>query len=99
MAFWTLELAGFLAIYYFVNQFLSGALVRSNSFRLPCESLPSSLPFSGSGLSPLTSISGSGRGGRGVAALALQLFWVLALYALARVVWRAALRHVVVQGG
>jgi ABC-type uncharacterized transport system permease subunit len=99
VAFWTLELAGFLSIYYFVNQFLSGALVPLQFFPANLRAVASVLPFQAQAYLPLTLYLGQARGMRAVGTLTLQLFWVLALYALARVVWRAALRHVVIQGG
>ena len=98
-AFWTLEMGGFLGMYRFVSQFFAGALVPLPFFPPPLRAVTGILPFQAQAYAPLTLYEGQVQGVSVVAPLALQLFWVVALYALSRVVWRRALRRVVVQGG
>ena len=99
IAFWTLELTGFLGLYRFVSQFLSGALVPLQFFPAPLQALAALLPFQTQAYLPVSMYLGRMAGGAAVRGLAIELFWVAVLYLLARFVWSRAIRRVVIQGG
>jgi ABC-type uncharacterized transport system permease subunit len=98
-AFWTLEIGGFLGMYRFVSQFFAGALVPLQFFPPALRAVAAVLPFQAQAYLPLALYEGQLQGANAVEVLALQLFWVLALYAITQVVWRRAIRRVVIQGG
>lgn len=98
-AFWTLEIGGFLGMYRFVSQFFAGALIPLQFFPPGLRVVTTVLPFQVQAYLPISLYLGQTRGASVLAVLALQLFWVVALYALAHVVWRRAVHRVVVQGG
>ncbi len=98
-AFWTLEIGGFLGMYRFVSQFFAGALIPLQFFPPALRAVATVLPFQVQAYLPISLYLGQTQGAGVLAVLALQLAWVVALYALAHVVWRRALRRVVVQGG
>ncbi len=99
MAFWTLELGGVLTIYAFANQFFGGALVPLWFFPPLLRRVADLLPFQAQAFIPLSIYTGQLVGTQAVEALALQLFWVVALFGLARLVWQRAMYRVVIQGG
>jgi ABC-2 type transport system permease protein len=99
MAFWTMELGGVLTIYVFANQFFGGALVPLWFFPPLLRRLAGLLPFQAQTFIPLSIYTGQLTGTQALQALALQLFWVVALVGLARLVWRRAMYRVVIQGG
>lgn len=99
LAFWTTEIWGVRTILDFVSQFFSGALVPLWFFGPLLRAVASWLPFQAQAFIPLSLYMGRITGGEAGAALTLQLGWVLALGLAARLVWRRAMRRVVVQGG
>lgn len=99
VAFWTLETEGFLAIYYFVNRFFAGTLVPLWFFPPVLRTAASLLPFQALAFVPVAIYLGKLDGADLLRALALQLFWVVALSVVARIAWARAVRRVVVQGG
>lgn len=98
-AFWTFEILGFLLMYQFITAFFAGALVPIWLFPAPLQTVSALLPFQSQAFVPVAIYLGRLTGGEIVRALAIQLFWSVALALLARTVWRRALRRVVVQGG
>lgn len=99
VAFWTLEIQGFTVIYFFVNQFFAGALVPLWFFPPALRAVADVLPFQAQAFVPVSIYLGKLNGDTLVRALGVQLFWAVALYALARLVWWRAMRRVIVQGG
>ncbi len=99
MAFWTMELGGVLTIYAFANQFFGGALVPLWFFPPLLRRLADLLPFQTQTFIPLSMYTGQLLGAQAVQALALQLFWVVALFGLAWLLWQRAIYRVVIQGG
>lgn len=99
VAFWTLEAGGIAMIQTFVTQFFAGALVPLWFFPPALLAVAKLLPFQSEGFVPVAIYLGQLQGSAALRALGLQVFWVIALAALARLVWSRAHRRVVVQGG
>jgi ABC-type uncharacterized transport system permease subunit len=99
MAFWTMETGGVLTIYAFANQFFGGALVPLWFFPPALRRVADLLPFQAQAFIPLSMYTGQLAGAQAARALGLQVFWVVALFALAWLVWRRAMHRVVIQGG
>ncbi|MCL4544271.1 MAG: ABC-2 family transporter protein [Chloroflexi bacterium] len=99
IAFWTLEASGITMIQTFVAQFFAGALVPIWFFPPALLVVAKVLPFQSEGFVPVAIYLGQLEGSAALRALGLQVFWVVALAALARLVWSRAHRRVVVQGG
>lgn len=99
VGFWTLEVSGAFHIYRMFVQFSSGALI-------PLWFMPSwlsgglsVLPFSSQVFVPLTIYVDPAPGAHTLAAIALQMVWVLVLAVLAALIWRRAIRRLVIFGG
>jgi ABC-2 type transport system permease protein len=99
IAFWTLETGGFFIIYLFVNQFFAGVLVPLWFFPPALRMVANFLPFQSQAFVPISIYLGQLQGGEAAWALLRQAFWIVALYGIAWLVWRQALRRVVIQGG
>jgi ABC-2 type transport system permease protein len=99
VSFWTTEVGGVMTIHAFVSRFFAGALVPLSFFPPWLGTIAGLLPFQAQASIPLALYLGRADGLESVRLLATQLFWVVALLGLARVLWRLALRRVVVYGG
>lgn len=99
IAFWTLENTGFWLAYRIFTQFLAGALVPLWFMPGWLRAVAQTLPFQTTTYTPIAIYLGEIEGSGIWRALALQAFWILALWLLLRVVWSRALLRVVVQGG
>jgi ABC-2 type transport system permease protein len=99
IAFWTTEIWGIQTILHFVSQFFSGALVPLWFFPPLLREVATWLPFQAQAFIPLSIFFGDIEGLALVGVLGLQVGWVGALFAAVVVVWRRAMRRVVVQGG
>lgn len=98
-SFWLVENGGVVMIYLFVNQFFAGTMIPITFFPPLLRTLATFLPFQSQAFVPLSIYLGQLTGPDVISALAVQLFWVVALGVAARVVWRFALLRVVIQGG
>jgi ABC-2 type transport system permease protein len=98
-AFWTLENGGALIIYRFGSAFLSGALIPLWFMPGWLQPIISWLPFQAQIYAPLSIWFGTRQGAELLGTLAIQLGWVLLLLLLLQLVWRRAVRKVVVLGG
>jgi viologen exporter family transport system permease protein len=99
VAFWTLEITGMNAIFRFTNLFFAGGLVPLAFFPPPLRAVADALPFQTQAFIPLSLYLGRLGGLDAARALATQLVWVVLLAGLAVLVWRRAVRKIVVQGG
>jgi ABC-type uncharacterized transport system permease subunit len=97
--FWTLEMGSLLVIVHFANEFFGGALVPLWLFPDWLRAVAEALPFQGEAYIPLAIYFGRLDGAGIVRGLLVQAFWVVALSAIALLVWRRAERRVIVQGG
>ena len=99
IAFWTLETDGLTMLYVLVSSFLSGALVPVSVFPGGLRTLVQWLPFQATTYVPASIYVGGIEGADALRAVGVQLGWVVLLGVGAALVWRRAVRRVVVQGG
>jgi ABC-type uncharacterized transport system permease subunit len=99
VSFWTTEVGGFMTIHGFVSRFFAGAFVPLALMPPWLGQLAGVLPFRAQAEIPLSIYLGQASGVEVPALMAVQLFWVFALFALARALWGLAVRRVVVYGG
>jgi ABC-2 type transport system permease protein len=98
-SFWAMRIWGVIDIYSFTNQFFSGALVPLWFFPAWLRQMADLLPFQAQAFIPLAIYTGQVREHEVAAALGIQTAWVVLLFMLVWIVWRRAMRRVVVQGG
>jgi len=98
-AFWTLELTGFNVIVRFLSEFLSGGLVPLWFLPAWARWIAELLPFQSLAHLPLSIYIGKIEGVAIWIALLKQAAWIAVLSALAWLVWKAAERKIVIQGG
>jgi viologen exporter family transport system permease protein len=98
-AFWFTELQGVSAVFWLVLSLLSGAVVPLWFLPPFFQQLSSWLPFQGLVYVPVAIYIGRLTGGAVWLALLQQVIWIGVLSAVLALVWRAALRRLVVQGG
>jgi ABC-2 type transport system permease protein len=98
-AFWTLELFGLNLIVRFLSEFLSGGLVPLWFLPLWARRIAGFLPFQSLAHIPLSIYIGKFEGIAMWTALLKQAAWIGVLAVVAWLVWKAAERRVVVQGG
>jgi ABC-2 type transport system permease protein len=97
-AFWTLEMQGFHDLQWALMAFASGTVVPLWFMPPVLAKVLRALPFQQMGFVPLT--FWSGQAGEGAARLLLgQVLWLVPMAALMGLVWRAAQRRVLIQGG
>jgi ABC-2 type transport system permease protein len=99
LAFWTVELGGFIQIYTFISLFFSGALAPIRFFPPTLRVVAAVLPFQSQAGLPISIYIGQEHGLALLQDLGAQSLWVLVLGAVARLVWRGAVRHLSIQGG
>lgn len=98
-SFWTIEIYGFVMINRLISAFFGGALMPLWFFPSPLRVVADWLPFQSMVFVPIAIYLGQLSGADAVRAIAIQVLWVLALYAAVQTVWRHAMWQVVVQGG
>jgi ABC-2 type transport system permease protein len=98
-AFWTLDWRGAATVAVLLATFFSGFLVPVRFFPGWLETVAHLMPFWAMVQLPIDVLVGEASGPDAVAALGLQLFWVVVLLALGRAVLAAATNRLVVQGG
>ena len=99
VAFWTLELVGFNMIFEFVSLFLSGGLIPLWFLPLWAWRIAEWLPFQSLAHLPLSIYIGKIEGAAMWIALLKQAAWIVVLVVVVRLLWRAAERKLIVQGG
>lgn len=99
VGFWTLETGGAFLIYRMLAQFSSGALIPLWFMPDWLSGTLTLLPFSAQVFVPLSIYVDTAPGWHTVQAIALQLVWLAVLIALATLVWRRAIRRLVIFGG
>lgn len=98
-AFYTLSAAGVRIIAAMIADFLAGAIIPLPFFPKAAERIVSLLPFAAMQNMPLRIYSGNIAGSAAVRGIGLQVFWLLALVGLGRLLMKRALEKVIVQGG
>ena len=99
VAFWTLETFAIQLMVRWVSDLLSGQIVPLIFFPGLLQKIVLTLPFAAIYSTPLLIYLGTIPPAGYLAALAAQVGWAIAFGLLAAVVWRAAEKRVVVQGG
>lgn len=99
VAFWTLDVRGYVALYVLVLGLFSGFYLPVHIFPGWLRTIAYASPFPAMFQSPIDVLSGRVLGSDAVAVLAVQGGWLAALVALTRLTfWRAA-KRLVIQGG
>jgi ABC-type uncharacterized transport system permease subunit len=97
-AFWTMEVGGLGMAFFVVRTFMSGAILPLWYMPDWLQKVALALPFQASTYTPLAVYFGQPPGGV-LAALGIQLAWIVLLGGLCIWVWSRAKHRVVVQGG
>jgi ABC-2 type transport system permease protein len=99
IAFWTLETFAIQLMVRWVSDLLGGQIVPLIFFPGFLQRIVLALPFAAIYSTPLLIYLGNIPPARWGVALGSQVAWALAFAAISAIVWRAAQRHVVIQGG
>ncbi|WP_079170193.1 ABC transporter permease [Mangrovactinospora gilvigrisea] len=99
VSFWTIELNGMIVIYWMISQFLSGTMVPLWFMPSLLRDFAKILPFQAFSYTPNAIYVGQIGAADAIGAIAIQLVWVALLYVLCVLIWRRAIRRVVIQGG
>lgn len=99
IAFWTLDIGGFLGLYVVLLGLLSGFYAPVHIFPGWLQTVAFASPFPAMFQFPIDVMSGRVLNTAALSVIGVQLFWLAGLVALARVVWWRAARRLVVQGG
>jgi ABC-2 type transport system permease protein len=99
VAFWTLETFSVQLIVRWISDLLSGQIIPLVLFPGALQSVMLALPFAAIYSTPLLIYIGTIEPQGYGRALASQVLWLVVFAALAILVWRAAQRRIVVQGG
>lgn len=99
IAFWTLEMTGFMMVYNLVGGFATGALVPLWFMPDMLRQFVQLLPFQSIVYIPVSIYIGIPATGGIATALALQVFWAVVLVGVIQVMWKRALHRTVIQGG
>jgi ABC-2 type transport system permease protein len=99
IAFWTLETFAVQLIVRWCSDLLSGQIIPLTFFPGLLGRFVFALPFAAIYSTPLLIYVGVIPASDWPAALAVQVAWLVLFSGLATIVWRAASRRVVVQGG
>ena len=99
IAFWTLETFAIQMMVRWISDLLSGQIVPLIFFPGVWQQVMLALPFAAIYSTPLLIYVGTSGPRQYAAVLLLQVLWLAAFAAAAALMWRAAQRRVVVQGG
>ena len=99
LVFWTMDMAGLFEYRTAVMMVFSGALVPLYFFPDWLAAIAMSLPFQAMYHTPLSILLGKLSGQAAVHAMVVQGLWVLFMAGLSYVLWRRAVRRVIVHGG
>jgi ABC-2 type transport system permease protein len=99
VAFWTLETFAAQLIVRWVSDLLSGQIIPLTFFPGVVGRIVLALPFAAIYSTPLLIYVGVIPRSQWATALLAQVIWLVVFAGLATLIWRAAARHVVIQGG
>jgi ABC-2 type transport system permease protein len=99
VGFWSVEVGGAFLIYRMLAQFSSGALIPLWFMPGWLSGTLTALPFSAQVFVPLSMYVDPQPGWHTLGSLGMQLGWIVVLCAIAVLVWRRAIRRLVVFGG
>ena len=98
-AFYTISPMGIRILATSVIEFFAGALIPIPFFPEKLQPIIYARPFASMQNTPFLIYTGYLSGAEAIKSIALQLFWLVVLYAFGRVIIKHALKKVVVQGG
>ena len=99
LAFWTVNVWGVRVLKESLITFFSGALVPITLFPDWLRTITEFLPFQAMVYLPVSIYSGLITGTEAYMALGVQLFWLISLYVLVRVIWSQAIKQITIFGG
>jgi viologen exporter family transport system permease protein len=99
IAFWALDVRGFVWLYAIVASLLCGMFVPVHIFPPWLMTIANASPFPSMFQGPIDVMSGRALGADAIVIMLRQLAWLTALVVLARIACRRAARRLVVQGG
>lgn len=99
ICFWTLNALGLLWTRAALTNIFSGAFIPLSFLPGVLQTAALILPFQAIVYTPIRIYFGELAGGDLALAVGVQLFWCIALWLLARVVWRPSIKALTVQGG
>ncbi len=99
IAFWTLETFAIQLMVRWVSDLLGGQIVPLIFFPAALQQIVLALPFAAIYSTPLLIYLGNIPPAQYAAALGLQALWIAVFAAVSATIWRAAQRHIVIQGG
>lgn len=97
--FYTISYRGLLILFTSVIEFLSGALIPIPFFPKALQNVLYLLPFSATQNTPFLIYNGFVQGDEILKSLGIQLFWIIALAILGKLILKHALTKTVIQGG
>ncbi|WP_199824051.1 ABC-2 family transporter protein [Streptomyces sp. NBRC 109706] len=97
--FWTKSFLGVHWARLAITGLLSGAMIPISLLPRYLDVIARWSPFPGMASTPALIFVGEATGGEALRLIALQLLWVVVLWAGARLVWHRALRRLTIQGG
>jgi len=99
IAFWTVDVRGFVGLYFVLVGPLCGLFVPIHMFPEGLRSVINALPFPWMFQAPIDVLSGRVLGGAAWRVIMIQILWLAALLVVGRLVLRRATHRLVVQGG
>lgn len=99
LSFFTVSPQGLRIIFAMTAELLQGIVIPLPFFPPRVQSILELLPFAAMENVPLRIYSGSICGGEAAKAITLQIFWIIALITIGKVICRLAMKKVTVQGG
>ncbi len=99
VAFWTLETFAIQLMVRWVSDLLGGQIVPLIFFPAALQQVVLALPFAAIYSTPLLIYLGNIPPAQYGAALGLQALWIAVFAGVSALIWRAAQRHIVIQGG
>lgn len=100
LAFWIVEIRGiYFAVIWGISWFFSGYFLPLEFYPVLLEKMASLLPFRAVIYFPTAIYVGRLAGQKIITALSVQFIWIIVLMGLGRLVYRAAFRRLVIQGG
>ena len=96
---WLMNNQGISWIFWYGGRLLAGTVIPLSLFPGWLRTLAAYSPFQATVSTPLVIYLGQAQGGAAWQLLGVQVFWVLALYALARWLFPRAMRRLEIQGG
>src|SRR3954466_1315906 len=99
MAFWILEISTIVFIVYSFEYFLGGQMFPVDIMPAPVQAVMKWLPFYYELFCPIAIFLGRLKGAAVFEAMAIQTGWLIATWAMARLMWRRGLGHYQAVGG